>query len=162
MTRLDETTLGRLQQPLPIATLPFVDTIDVEGCAAGPDEPSPCLPTATAVWYVIHPSRASRLVVDLAGSTPLDPLVRLFRQVGSHASTHAFLGCASPVWNATLSLATEVSPDSTYLLQVGTSESTEGRVVVRVELHESPAGVSGRLAAASTLGHGLGRGVRAE
>jgi hypothetical protein len=154
MTRLDEMTLGRLEQPLPIATLPFVDTIDVEGCVAGPDEPSPCLPTATAVWYLVEPPRASRLVVDLAGSTPLDPLVRLFRQVGSHPSTNAFLGCASPVWNATLSLATEISPDRTYLLQVGTSESTEGRVVVRVELHESPAGVSGRLAAASTLGHG--------
>jgi hypothetical protein len=154
MTRLDETTLGRLRQPFPIGTLPFVDTIDVEGCAAGSDEPSPCLPTATAVWYAVHPSRAGRLVVDLAGSTPLDPLVRLFRQVGSHPSTHAFLGCASPVWNATLSLATEVTPDRTYLLQVGTSESTEGRVVVRVELQGLPAGVSGRLAASSTLGHG--------
>jgi hypothetical protein len=154
MTRLDEMTLGRLEQPLPIATFPFVDTIDVEGCAAGPDEPSPCLPTATAVWYVVAPPRASRLAVDLAGSTPLDPLVRLFRQVGSHPSTHAFLGCASPVWNATLSLATDVTPDRTYLVQVGTSESTEGRVVVRVELQNSGVGVSGSLAASSTLGHG--------
>lgn len=135
MTRLDETTLGRLEEPLPIATLPFVDTIDVEGCAAGRDEPSPCLPTATAVWYAVDLPRAGRLVIDLAGSTPLDPLVRLFRLVGGRDATHAFLACASPVWNATLSLATDVSADGTYFIQVGTSESTAGRVVVRVELH---------------------------
>ena len=140
MTRLDETTLGRLRQPLPIATLPFVDTIDVDSCAADTDEPSPCLPTALAVWYVLHPTRAGRLVIDLAGSTPLDPLVRLYRQIPSHAATRVFLGCASPVWNATLSLATDVSPDHAYLVQVGTSESTNGRVVVRVELRDSSAG----------------------
>jgi hypothetical protein len=152
MTRLDETTFGRLDRPLPIVSLPFVDTIDVEGCAAGPDEPSPCLPTATAVWYVLQPSRASRLVVDLAGSTPLDPVVRLYREVGGHPSMHAFLGCASPVWNATLSLATDVSPDCAYLLQVGTSESTDGRVVVRVELQAGGGGgVSSSLAAGRTL-----------
>jgi hypothetical protein len=136
MTRLDETTLGTLRQPLPIATLPFVDTIDVEGCAAGADEPSPCLPTATAVWYVVEPATAGRLVIDLAGSTPLDTLVRLFRRVGSHPPAQAFLGCASPVWNATLSLATDVSSGHAYLVQVGTSESTTGRAVVRVELRE--------------------------
>jgi hypothetical protein len=140
MTRVDETTLGRLQRPIPIATLPFVDTIDVEGCAVGFDEPSPCLPTATAVWYVVNPTRAGSLVIDLAGSTPLDPLVRLYRQVGSHSATRVFLGCASPVWNATLSLATDVSPGHAYLVQVGTSESANGRVVVRVELHDSSAG----------------------
>jgi hypothetical protein len=134
MTRLDETTLGRLKRPLPIATLPFVDTIDVDGGVAGPEEPSPCLPTATAAWYVVHPTRAGRLVIDLAGSTPRDPLVRLYRRVGSGATTLAFLGCASPVWNATRLLATDVSPDRTYLVQVGTSESTSGRIVMRVGL----------------------------
>jgi hypothetical protein len=134
MTRLDEMTLGRLDRPMPIATLPFVDTLDVEGCAAGSDEPSPCFPTATAVWYFVEPTRPGRLAIDLAGSTPLDPLVRLYRRVGSHAATLVFLGCASPVWNATLSLATDVSAGNAYLVQVGTSESTTGRVVVRVEL----------------------------
>ena len=64
------------------------------------------------------------LVVDLAGSTPLDPLVRLYRRVGSHPATLAFLGCASPVWNAQRSLTVDVDAGHTLLVQVGTSEST--------------------------------------
>jgi hypothetical protein len=139
MTRLDETTLGRLRRPFPIATLPYVDAIDVEGCLVDTDEPSPCLPTAAAVWYAVDTIRAGRLVVDLAGSTPLDPVVRLYRQVGRDGANPIFLGCASPVWNATLGLTTDVPAGETYLLQVGTSESTGGRVVVRVELHGASA-----------------------
>src|SRR5262245_10827402 len=108
MTRLDETTLGRLQRPFPIATLPYVDAIDVEGCLVGADEPSPCLPTAAAVWYAVDTTRAGRLVVDLAGSTPLDTLVRLYRQVGRDPANPIFLGCASPVWNGTPALMTDV------------------------------------------------------
>src|SRR5262245_13519896 len=134
MTRLDETTLGRLDDPFPITSLPFVDTLDVEGCAAACGEPSPCLPTATAAWYVVQPTRPGKLAIDLAGSTPLDPLVRLYRRVGDGSARPVFLGCASPVWNATLSLATQVVAGDSYLVQVGTSESTEGRVVLRVGL----------------------------
>ena len=134
MTRLEQGARGALDDPLPIASLPFVDTIDVEGGAVGPDEPSPCLRTATATWYVIHLTRAGRLVIDLAGSTPLDPLVRLYRRSEGSPATLVFLGCASPVWNAALSLATDVSRDRSYLVQVGTSESTSGRVVIRVGL----------------------------
>jgi hypothetical protein len=136
MTRLDETTLGRLERPIPIATLPFVDTVDIEGCAAGSDEPSPCFPTATAVWYVVEPTRAGRLMIDLAGSTPLDPLVRIYRQERTGATSPTFVGCSSPVWNAQLSLEVPVGEDETLLAQVGTSESVAGRLVVRAELRE--------------------------
>jgi hypothetical protein len=134
MTRLERRAGGTLQDPLPIASLPFVETIDIEDGAVGPDEPSPCLRTATAAWYLIHPTRAGRLLIDLAGSTPLDPLVRLYRRSERNPATVVFLGCASPVWNAALSLATDVSPDWAYLAQVGTSESTSGRIVIRVGL----------------------------
>ena len=73
-------------------------------------------------------------MVDLAGSTPVDPLVRLYRRVGSHPATLVFLGCASPVWNAQLALDVPVAQNDTLLVQIGTSESREGRLVVRVEL----------------------------
>jgi hypothetical protein len=138
MTRLDESTLGRLAEPLPVTTFPYVDTIDVEDATFDPDEPSPCLPTAVSVWYALAPTRSGRLVLDLAGSTPLDPLVRLYRQSGKHPLV--FLGCASPVWNAQLSLALPVDESDVILAQVGTSESLEGRLVVRAELRGTGGG----------------------
>ncbi len=134
MTRLDARTLGRLQEPLPVTTFPYVDSIEVEDATFDPDEPSPCLPTAVSVWYALAPARSGRLVLDLAGSTPLDPLVRLYRHDG--ARPLIFLGCASPVWNAQLSLEVFVSGGESLLTQVGTSESREGRLILRAELRE--------------------------
>ena len=134
MTRLDASTLGRLQEPLPVTTFPYVDSIEVEDATFDPDEPSPCLPTAVSVWYELAPARSGRLVLDLAGSTPLDPLVRIYRQDG--ARPLVFLGCASPVWNAQLSLEVAVSEGESLLAQVGTSESREGRLVLRAELRQ--------------------------
>jgi hypothetical protein len=133
MTRLEASTLGRLVEPLPVTTFPYVDTIDVEEVTFDPDEPSPCLPTAVSVWYALAPPHAGRLVLDLAGSTPLDPLVRLYRRAGKHPLV--FLGCASPVWNAQLSLEIPVDEGEALVAQVGTSASREGRLVVRAELH---------------------------
>jgi hypothetical protein len=142
MTRLDALESGRLTEPVPMTSFPFAHTIDVSDADSEPSEPSPCLPTARSVWFALHPPTAGTLVVDLAGSTPLDPVVRLYRQVGGHPAASVFLGCASPVWNAQLSLAVAVDEGEVVLAQVGTSESAEGRLVVRAELRTSrpPAG----------------------
>lgn len=134
MTQLDTTQRGTLEDPVPITSLPYAQTIDVSERSARPDEPSPCLPTATSVWYVLEPTGAGRLVVDLAGSTPLDPIVRLYRRVASDPAASVFLGCASPMWNAQLSLDVPVARGETLLAQVGTSESRDGRLVIRAEL----------------------------
>ena len=125
---------GRLAQPITVATFPFVTTIEVEDASARPEEPSPCLPTAAAVFFELRPASSGRVMVDLAGSTPVDPLVRLYRRVGRHPATLDFLGCASPVWNAQLALVVDVEAGDTLLAQIGTSESHEGRLVARVEL----------------------------
>jgi len=125
---------GRLARPIPVTTFPFVTTIEVEEASASLDEPSPCVPTAAACFFELRPERSGRVVVDLSGSTPVDPVVRLFRRIGSHPATLVFLGCASPVWNAQLSLAVDVEASDTLLVQVGTSESLEGRLVARIEL----------------------------
>jgi hypothetical protein len=77
--------------------------------------------------------------VDLTGSTLLDPVVRLYRQTGSHPAVNVFLGCASPIWNAQLSLGVPVEEGETVLAQVGTSESVDGRLVVRAELRAGSA-----------------------
>jgi hypothetical protein len=138
MTRLEASTLGRLAEPLPVTSFPYVDTIDVEEATVDPGEPSPCLPTAVSVWYALAPPRAGRLVLDLAGSTPLDPLVRLYRRAGKHPLV--FLGCASPLWNAQLALEILVGEGEALLAQVGTSESREGRLVVRAEFRGSDGG----------------------
>jgi hypothetical protein len=134
VTRLEAIQSGRLDDPVPMSSFPFAHTIDVSEVAPGPDEPSPCLPTATSVWYALHSGRAGKLVVDLAGSTPLDPVVRLYRRARSSSPQLLFVGCASPVWNAQLSLEVTVAEGETVLAQVGTSESLEGRLVVRAEL----------------------------
>jgi len=97
MTRLEALQSGRLGDPVPMTSLPFAQTIDLSDAGSDPDEPSPCLPTARSVWYALRPPSAGRLVVDLAGSTPLDPLVRLYRQIGLHPAASIFLGCASPL-----------------------------------------------------------------
>ena len=128
---------GRLGQPIAVTTFPFVTTIEVEDAAAPPDEPSPCLPTAAAVFFELRPAAPGRVTVDLTGSTPVDPLVRLYRRVGRHPATLVFLGCASPVWNAQLALAVDVEAGDTLLAQIGTSESHDGRLVARVELLSS-------------------------
>jgi hypothetical protein len=136
LTRMKAVSRGRLGRPLEIASVPFVDTVDVDSAGLDPDEPSPCIPTAACVWYRLDAPSGGRLLIDLAGSTPRDPLVRLFREIrGSRA---VFLGCASPVWNGQLVLASDVGSDMTYAIQVGTSESRSGRIVLRVELQERP------------------------
>jgi hypothetical protein len=133
MTRLHALQSGRLDDPVPMTSFPFAHTIDVSDTTSDEDEPSPCLPTARSVWFALHPPTAGTLVVDLAGSTPLDPVVRLYRQ-GTHPAANLFLGCASPLWNAQLSLGVSVEDGETVLAQVGTSESVEGRLVMRAEL----------------------------
>lgn len=134
MTQLETTELGTLGEPVPIPSLPFAQTIDISERPARPGEPSPCLPSATSVWYSIRAGSAGRLVVDLAGSTPLDPVVRVYRSAPRSRAEPTFLGCASPVWNAQLTLDVSVAEDDLLLVEVGTSESREGRLVVRVEL----------------------------
>lgn len=136
MTQLEATLLGTLEEPVPIPSLPFAQTIDVSGRTARPHEPSQCLPTATAVWYRLTPARAGRIVVDLTGSTPLDPVVRIYRAAVRSRGEPTFLGCASPVWNAQLSLDVPVAETDALLVQVGTSASHDGRLVVRVEHRE--------------------------
>jgi hypothetical protein len=116
-----------------MTSFPFAHTIDVADLSSSSDEPSPCLPSATAVWYALCTGRSGTLVVDLAGSTPLDPVVRLYRAQNGTAAPR-FVGCASPLWNAQLSLEATVEEGETLLAQVGTSESLEGRLVVRAEL----------------------------
>ena len=133
MTQLETTELGTLGEPVPIPSLPFAQTIDVSERTARPGEPSPCLPSATSVWYSVRPGSAGRLVVDLAGSTPLDPVVRVYRSASLSRGEPTFLGCASPVWNAQLVLDVPVAETDVLLVQVGTSESRDGRLVVRVE-----------------------------
>ena len=133
MTQLETTELGTLGEPIPIPSLPFAQTIDVSERTARPGEPSPCLSSATSVWYSVRPGSAGRLVVDLAGSTPLDPVVRVYRAPSLSPGEPTFLGCASPVWNAQLTLDVPVAESDVLLVQVGTSESRDGRLVVRVE-----------------------------
>ena len=133
MTQLETTELGTLGEPVPIPSLPFAQTIDVSARTARADEPSPCLPSATSVWYSVRPGNASRLVVDLTGSTPLDPVVRVYRSASLSPGEPTFLGCASPVWNAQLALDVPIAESDVLLVQVGTSESRDGRLVVRVE-----------------------------
>ena len=125
---------GRLARPIPVSSFPFVTTIEVDDASVRPEEPSPCLPTAAALFFELRPVSRGRVVVDLAGSTPVDPLVRLYRRVASHPATLVFLGCASPVWNAQLALTVDVEAGDTLLAQIGTSESRDGRLVARVEL----------------------------
>ena len=77
MTRLNASTLGRLAEPLPVTTFPYVDTIDVEDATFDPDEPLPACPRPS-------PSGTRSIRHERAGScsiwpgTPLDPLVRLY------------------------------------------------------------------------------------
>jgi hypothetical protein len=134
MTQLETTELGTLGEPVPIPSLPFAQTIDVSERTARADEPSPCLPSATSVWYSVRHGNASRLVVDLTGSTPLDPVVRVYRSASLSPGEPTFLGCASPVWNAQLALDVPIAESDVLLVQVGTSESRDGRLVVRVEV----------------------------
>jgi hypothetical protein len=129
---------GRLAQPIIVTTFPFVTTIEVEDASARPEEPSPCLPTAAALFFELRPASRGRVMVDLAGSTPVDPLVRLYRRMGAHPAPLVFLGCASPVWNAQLALVVDVEAGDTLFAQIGTSESHEGRLVARVELLSPP------------------------
>ena len=133
MTRTALTSDARLERPRVINDLPFAETIDVADARAAVGEPSPCLPAATSVWYLLGPLSSGTLIVDLAGSTPDDPVVRVYRP-RSAAAKPEFLGCASPVWNGRHSLELPVLDDDELLAQIGTSESRQGTIVVRAEL----------------------------
>jgi hypothetical protein len=129
MTRLEALQSGRLGDPVPMTSLPFAQTIDLSDAGSDPDEPSPCLPTARSVWYALRPPSAGRLVVDLAGSTPLDPVVRALPIALAPRGEPTFLGWREPVWNAQLASKSR-SRRRTSPCPVGTSESREGRLVV--------------------------------
>ncbi len=60
--------------------------------------------------------------------------MRVYRAAQATPGSPTFLGCASPVWNARLALEVPVAPDDVLLAQVGTSESRDGRLVLRVEV----------------------------
>ena len=134
MTELETTESGTLETPVAVCSLPFAQTIDVSERRARVHEPSPCVPTAACVWYAVSPTATGRLVLALAGSTPRDPVVRAYRRPVGPNGPLLFLGCASPVWNAQLSLEVRVEEGERVLVQVGTSESQEGRLVLRAEL----------------------------
>ena len=76
MTRLQALQSGRLDDPVPMTSFPFAHTIDLSDTTSDDEEPSPCLPTARSVWFALRPPSAGTLVVDLAGSTPIDHLTR--------------------------------------------------------------------------------------
>ena len=134
MTEPEKPTRGRCDHPYRVDNFPFAATIDVAGTAATPAEPSPCLPTATATWYLLAPPGPASLTVDLTGSTPYDAVVRLYRQRRPERSELEFLGCASLIWNGQLTLEARVGIDEAILAQVGTSESCDGTLVIRAEL----------------------------
>ena len=116
-----------------------------------------------SVWYAFAPGPRGRLVVDLAGSTPLDPARP--RSTGSWGATTArWSSSAAPAPSGTRSSSLEASvgASETLLAQVGTSESLDGRLVVRVELRGRRPAVSATLARRRTLSPRRGRGARAE
>ena len=135
MTSVDTPGAARLNRPRPIRSFPFAETIDVTAAFATPDEPSPCLPSATAVWYTLGPLGSGTLIVDLAGSTPYDAIVRVYRSIHTRSEKPEFIGCASPVWNGQLALEVPVRCNDALLAQIGTSESRGGTIVVRAEFH---------------------------
>ena len=58
MTLTTPTSDARLDRPRVIHDLPFAETIDVADARAAVGEPSPCLPAATSVWYLLGPLRS--------------------------------------------------------------------------------------------------------
>ena len=133
MTQLETTDLGTLGEPVPIPSLPFAQTIDVSERTARPGEPSPCLPSATSVWYSAPPRErgpARRRPRGLDAARPGGARLPIRLALGGEPT---FLGCASPMWNAQLVLDVPVAESDVLLVQVGTSESRDGRLVVRVE-----------------------------
>ena len=134
MSELAAPAEARLDHPRAIEAFPLAETIDVAAAHIAAGEPSPCIPTVRAVWYVLSPDRAGTLVVDLTGSTVQDAVVRLYRRVKQVPTELEFVGCASPVWNGQLGLEARVHGGEMLLAQIGTSSSTSGRLVVRAEL----------------------------
>ena len=133
MTRLETPSMARLDHPRRVAAFPFAETIDISEAGVTPEEPSPCLGSATAVWYLLDPPEPGTMTIDLVGSTPSDAVVRLYRCSRDARDRLEFLGCASLVWNGQLSLEAEMKSDDYLLAQVGTSESRVGSIVVRIE-----------------------------
>lgn len=146
MAELERPALARLHRPRRVESFPFAETIDISAAAVAPDEPSPCLPSATAVWYLFAPPRDGTLTIDLAGSTPHDAVVRLYRLPDRGRRELDFLGCASPVWNGQLSLEARVGIDEALLAQIGTTESRDGKLVLRVGLRSGSSEALGRRA----------------
>src|SRR4051794_36525634 len=125
----------RLDHARVIGALPFAETIDISRAVPAAGEPSPCVRSARSVWYRLEARSVGTLLVDLAGSTPHDAVVRLYRRRGgTTAKALEFVGCASPVWNGSLALEAPVRAGDALLVQIGTSRSRIGRIAVRVEL----------------------------
>lgn len=125
---------ARLDRPRVIGGLPFAETIDVARAVTAAGEPSPCVQSASSVWYALELDREGTVLVDLAGSTPYDAVVRLYRRAKPTPKALEFVGCASPVWNGRLALEAHVQAGDVLLAQIGTSRSRTGRIVLRVEL----------------------------
>ncbi len=135
MPELDKPRIAGLDAPRRVDHFPFAETIDISAADAAPNEPCPCLPAATAAWYLFVPPRSGWLTVDLVGSTPHDAVLRLYNYSRVGHDPLEFIACSSPIWNGQLSLEARVNAGQALLAQVGTSESRVGWIVVRAELH---------------------------
>ena len=133
MTTAQEAS-GRLARPIPVTTFPFVTTIEVEDASARPDEPSPCLPTAAALFFELRPERHGPLVVDLVRQHARRP-ARASLSPDREPSRHARVPrLREPDLERAAVPAVDVEAGDTLLVQVGTSESLDGRLVARFEL----------------------------
>jgi hypothetical protein len=125
-------------QASPIARLPFAAVVPVGGASVEPGEPSPCTPSRHTLWYVLDPPRDGQLEVDLTGSTPPDPVVRLYRVRRPDLRGLELLACASPAWNGLAAVSAPVNAGERYAIQVGTAVSDGGRLRIAVSLAPEP------------------------
>ena len=92
---LEEKVSGRLLRPSLVTSFPFAAARRRRPGVGGAGG-AVTAPSDRASVVRVAPARGGTVVVDLAGSTPLYPVARLYRLVGSHLAMLASSAARAP------------------------------------------------------------------
>ncbi len=117
--------------PASIGSLPFSESLDLDGATTEPGEPQICSFKTRSVWYRFTPTSASPVRIALGGSTP-GLSMTMYRHFGGGIGNLSFEGCVFGA--ATL----DAQAGGTYYFQVGDNWSGTAQFQLSIDAVPPP------------------------
>jgi hypothetical protein len=128
-----------------ITSLPFSDSIQLDGAGTEPGEPQICNFQAQSVWYRYAPSSPTGVRIDMDGSQ-FGVVFNVYRAFGSGIGNLGFIGCAGFGGSVTLN----AEAGATYYIQAGSVSA--GPAQLELHVSQIPPPPNDAFADAKTVG----------